>query len=109
MKTRKLIHSLAAGATAVTFASGAFAMGELGSPAQRAPFARVIQLDAGSDYVNVYHNEIATIVKGGKAFTWKFDTLGTPSFELAEIAPSNFNAGDVQVYVSPSPNELSGG
>ncbi len=110
MKTRKLIQSLAAGAIAVTFASGAFAMMDLGTQAQQGATAdRVIKLDTGSKYLTVYHGEIATIVSGGKAFTWRFDTLGTPSFGLAEIAPRDFNAGAVRVYVHPSPNELSGG
>ena len=82
---------------------------ELGTPAQGALSARVIKLDTGSKYLTVYHGEIATIVSGGKAFTWRFDTLGTPSFELAEIAPPDFGARAVRVYVAPSPDELSGG
>ena len=109
MKTRKLIHSLAASAIAVTFASGAFAMDELGTPAQGARADRVINLGAGSKYVNVHRGEIATIVKDGKSFTWMFDTLGTPSFGLAAIAPPDFGADQVRVYVSPSPGDLSGG
>ena len=109
MKTRKLIQSLAAGAIAVTFASGAFAMMDLGTQAQGTPNARVIKLDTGSKYLTVYHGEIATIVSGGKAFTWRFDTLGTPSFQLSEIAPPDFGAGADRVYVHPSPNELAGG
>lgn len=109
MKTRKLIQSLAAGAIAVTFASGAFAMMDFGTQAQGARADRVIKLDTGSAYLTVYHGEIATIVSGGKAFTWRFDTLGTPSFELAKIAPPDFGAGAVRVYVHPSPDELSGG
>ena len=109
MKTRKLIQSLAAGAIAVTFASGAFAMMDLGTQAQGTPNVRVIKLDTGSRYLTVHRGEIATIVNGGKAFTWKFDTLGTPSFQLSEIAPPDFGAGAVRVYVHPSRNELSGG
>ena len=109
MKTRKLIHSLAASAIAVTFASGASAMGpDFGTQAQGSRADRVIQLGSGSNYLNVHRGEIATIVKDGKSFTWMFDTLGTPSFELAEIAPRDFGAGAVRVYVAPSAGELSG-
>lgn len=117
MKTRKLIQSLAAGAIGVTFACGAFAIDSmshqrdsnapLGTPAQEAPSARVIKLGPGSKYVNVYRGEIVTIVNGEKAFTWRFDTLGTPSFELAKIAPPDFGAGHVRVYVAPDLYEKS--
>jgi len=119
MKTRKLIQSLAAGAIAATFASSAFAMDSvahqrdtnapLGTPAQGALAARVIKLGTGSEHLNVNRGEIVTIVNGGKAFTWRFDTLGTPSFGLAKIAPRDFGTGHVRVYVSPSPEDLSGG
>ena len=118
MKTRKLIQSLAAGAIAVTFASGAFAIDSvshqrdanapLGTPAQGALAARVIKLGAGSEYLNVNRGETVTIVNGEKAFTWRFDTLGTPSFELAKIAPRDFGTGHLRVYVAPDPYELSG-
>ena len=110
MKTRKLIQSLAAGAIGVIFTSGAFAIDSmshqrdtnapLGTPAQGASADRIIKIGTGSKYLNVYRGEIVTIVNGEKAFTWKFDTLGTPSFELAKIAPRDFGAGQVRVYVA---------
>ena len=118
MKKRKLIQSLAAGAIAVTFASGAFAMDSvshqrdtnapLGTPAQAAQAARVIKLGAGSEYLNVNRGEIVTIANGEKAFTWMFDTLGTPSFELAKIAPRDFGTGHLRVYVALDPNDIGG-
>ncbi len=117
MKTRKLIQSLAAGALGVTLASGAFAVDSmsyqretnapLGTPAQGALTARVVRLGPGSKYLNVYRDEIVTIVNGEKSFTWKFDTLGEPSFELAKIAPRDFGADQVQVYVSLDPIDKS--
>lgn len=117
MKTRKLIQSLAAGAIAVTFASGAFAIDSvaqqrdtnapLGTPVEGALPDRVIKLHAGSKYLNVHQGEIVTIDNGGKAFTWKFDTLGTPSFALAQIAPQDFGARAVRVYVSPGRDDIS--
>lgn len=117
MKARKLIHSLAAGAIAVAFASGASAMDSvshardtdapLGTPAQAALASRIIRLGIGSEYVNVNRGEVVTIVNGENAFTWMFDTLGTPSFELAKIAPQDFGTGHLRVYVAPDPNYLS--
>ena len=119
MKTRKSIQSLAAGAIGVALASGAFAIdavsmsrqrdinAPLGTPAQGALNARVIKLGPGSRYLNVYRNEIVTIVNGEKAFTWKFDTLGEPSFGLAKIAPRDFGADHVRVYVSLDPIDKS--
>lgn len=114
MKTRKLIQRLAAGAIAVTFASGAFAMDSvshqrdtnapLGTPAQAAQAARVIKLGADSEYLNVTRGETVTIVNGDKAFTWMFDTLGTPSFDLTKIAPRDFGTGHLRVYVAPDEN-----
>ncbi len=117
MNTRKLIQSLAAGFIGVTFASGALAIDSmsqqretnapLGTPAQGTPTARVIKLGPGSKYVNVERGEIVTIVNGEKAFTWRFDTLGTYSFELTKIAPRDFGADLVRVYVSPNLFEKS--
>ena len=118
MKTRKLIQSLVAGAIGVTFASGTFAMhtmshqretnAPLGTPSQNAIADRIVKLGPGSKYLNVYQGEIVTIVNGEKAFTWKFDTLGEPSFELAKIAPGNFGAGQVRVYVTADPGKNTG-
>lgn len=116
MKARKLIQSLAAGAIAIAFASGASAMDSvshtrdanapLGTPAQAALATRIIKLGTGSEYVNVNRGEAVTIVNGEKAFTWMFDTMGTPSFELAKIAPRDFGTGHLSVYVAPDPNYL---
>ncbi len=115
MKTRKLIHSLAAGAVAVTLASGAFAMDSvshqratnvpLGTPAPAALATRVIKLGAGSKYLNVNRGEIVTIVNGEKAFTWRFDMVSMPSLELAKIAPRDFGTGHLRVYVAVDQDE----
>ena len=116
MKTRKLIQSLAASAIAITFSSGTFAMDSmshqrdtnapLGTPAQGALAARVIKLGTGSEYLNVNRGEVVTIANGEQAFTWMFDTLGTPSFELAKIAPRDFGTGHLSVYVASEPRDL---
>jgi len=117
MKTRKLIQRLVAGVIGVTFAFGAFANDSmshqresnapLGMLSQETLAVRIIKLDPESKYVNVYRDEIVTIVRGGKSFTWMFNTLGAPSFELAKIAPQGFDAGQVRVYVSFDPAKNS--
>ncbi len=126
MKTRKLIQGFAAVAIAVTFAPGAFAAehdffpwqrdsqapvqgmagaspranAPFGSPAQGMPAARVVKLNADAKYLNIQRGEVVTVVNGEKTFTWRFDTLGTPTFELAKIAPQDFGTGHIVVYVA---------
>ena len=120
MKTRKLIQSLAAGVIGVIFASGAYASDSmsmsqqraanapLGTPAEGALADRIVKLGPASRYLNVYRGDTITIVSGEKAFTWKFDTLGTPVFELAKIAPRDFGAGQITVYVDISQYDQAG-
>lgn len=119
MNTRNIIRGLSAVAIAVTFASGAFANEEnvylaqadsvkvtraanapLGVSAQGAPADRVVKINAKTKYVNVIRGTVVSIVNGDKTFTWKYDTLGTPKIELVKIAPADFGAGKVMVYVS---------
>lgn len=116
MKIRTLTQGFIAGIAALTFASGAFATDTIRHQQETDPFGtfapakaavRVIKLNAGSKYLNVERGETVTIVKGEKAFTWKFDTFPTPSFALAKIAPNDFGAGQIRVYVTPNPDERS--
>ena len=119
MKTRNIIQGLAAVAIAVTCASGAYANDEnvylaqadsvkttratnapLGVSAQGMAADRVVKISAKTKYVNVIRGTVVTIQNGDKSFTWKYDTLGTPKIELAKIAPKDFGAGNVMVYVS---------
>jgi len=117
MKTRKLIQRLAAGAIAVTFASGALAMhsvshqrdtnAPLGMAAPEALADRVIKLGAGSESLDVVRGKIVTIVNGEKSFTWRFDTFGEPSFALAKIAPRDFGTGHIRVNVMTDWDNMS--
>lgn len=75
----------------------------LGSAAPEAAAGRTIELRPGTKYVNVVRTETVKLVREGKSFTWNFDTLGTPNFNLAEVAPRDFPASGVRVYVAPSP------
>lgn len=72
-----------------------------GSMASANEADRTIVLKPGSKYVNVEREEIVTLKYGDKLFTWKFDTLGTPTFALSEIAPREFGATQARVYVAP--------
>lgn len=80
----------------------------LGSAASAASAARQIDLRPGEKYVNVTRGEIALIKADGKAFAWKFDTLGTSVFNLSDIAPKDINVQGVRVYVARDPYEVGG-
>lgn len=77
----------------------------LGIAAPVAAAERRIVLNSGTRYANVVRGETVTFVYGDKSFPWQFDTLGQPSFRLAEIAPKDFGTGHVQVYVGPNPSD----
>lgn len=61
---------------------------------------RTVNIDSTTRYLNVTRFDTVKINVGGKSVTWKFDTLGTPSFPLASIIPE---AKGVTVYVAESP------
>lgn len=61
---------------------------------------RVIVLDRSVSAINVDRMETVEFRLGDTRSTWTFDTLGTPSFALAEILPG---AGGVTVFVAESP------
>lgn len=81
-----------------------------GAPAPANAADRRIELIPGSKWVNVTGGETVTFVEGGKAFTWRFDPFlfNTAPFGLAEIAPKDFSAQNVRVYVAPDPKYISG-
>ena len=71
-------------------------LGMTGNPEQA---ERYIVLKAGKKFVNVTQGETVKFTSGDKSFTWKFDTLGTPNFQLANIAPADFEANNARIYV----------
>lgn len=116
MKIRTLAQGFVAAAAALTFASGAFANDTIrhnqetdrfGTVALENAASRVIKLDANSKSLNVMRGENVTIVKDGKSFKWNFNTLDTSTFDLAKIAPNDFGAGNIKVYVGRSREENS--
>jgi hypothetical protein len=66
---------------------------------------RVINLDAGTQYVNVTNGETVQFnLNGQAAFTWHFDTFSNEtSFELSKIAPATAGVEGVRVYVASNP------
>lgn len=81
---------------------------DLGNAALEAKAARVITLKPMTKWANVQRGETVTFVYGAKSFTWYFDTLGTPNFALAEIAPKDFGTGHIRVYVGPNASDSNG-
>ncbi|MFN7085240.1 MAG: CzcE family metal-binding protein [Burkholderiales bacterium] len=75
----------------------------LGSATSPQSSDRGIELRPGDRYVNVTRGETVLITVGGKSFAWKFDTLGTPVFDLQEIAPKDIDVAGVKVYVGSDP------
>ena len=74
----------------------------LGTPAAETFTERTINLLPDTKYVNVEQGEIVKFSKGGKTFSWSFDTQGTPNFNLNEIAPKGAMVDNVRVYVGPN-------
>lgn len=115
---RAITNAVMAGAMAMFISSGAFANHTLrhqqetdpyGTSAPERSASRVIKLDSDAKAMRVTRRETATITKDGKSFTWNFFTFNTATFYLKEIAPKDFNAGDIRVYVDAAPEDSSGG
>jgi len=108
---RKLSTLIVAGALLSAFGSGALAYNlegkHLGSAASSQMTDRQVELRPGDKFLNVNRGETVLIKAGGQSFAWKFDTLGTPVFNLGEIAPGDFNLQGVKVYVGQSPYAIS--
>ena len=70
-----------------------------GMPGNPEQADRNIALKAGKKFANVTQGATVKFTSGDKSFTWKFDTLGTPNFQLADIAPTDFETNNVRIYV----------
>lgn len=73
----------------------------LGSAVSAKNADRTVVLKPNVESVNIERGEIVTLVYMDKSFTWKFDTLGFPTFRLAEVAPKDFGIGHVRIAVFP--------
>jgi hypothetical protein len=93
------------------FASGAQAAGgatgtsaDFGALANGSAVDRQIVIAPGASSVNVVDGETVQFIKDGKSFNWHFSTFsGEPTLALAKIAPADFDAAGVKVYVDPDP------
>ena len=66
----------------------------------KAPSSRSIEITPQTRHINVTQLETITFKLGDKRVNWTFDTLNTQAFPLSSIVPG---AGEVTVYVAPSP------
>lgn len=69
---------------------------------------RVIEIRAGTQYVNVTGGETILFKVGSKSFVRKFYTmLDHGNFDLSEIAPSDLDVRGVRVFCDPDLYERS--
>lgn len=87
--------------TALGLPAAATAAEHFGGPALAKNADRTVVLTADTKSVNIERGEIVTLVYMDKSFTWKFDTLGVPTFPVADIAPKDFGTGHVRLAVFP--------
>ena len=66
----------------------------------KAPSSRSIEITPQTRHINVTQLETITFKLGDKRVNWTFDTWNTQAFPLSSIVPG---AGEVTVYVAPSP------
>lgn len=88
------------------FAAGAdtFRNGQsfYGEPANGTQNARVVDL-ATAKYANVKYGETVKFVSAGKTFVWTFNGIDQRAVNLAKIAPQDFEAKSLTVYVDKNP------
>ena len=108
MHTGKLVTLTAIGALAalLSLPTLAMPMDPLGTAVQAGKADREVTLADGAKHLNVQRDETVKINVGGKSFTWRFDTFGLPVIKLSEIAPADFGAKDVKIYISVDPARL---
>ena len=66
--------------------------------ASKGPAEREVNLTSGLRHLNVVAGETVRFIDGGKDVSWRFDTLGNPTFLLSEVIPG---APRIEVHVSP--------
>lgn len=77
---------------------------DLGYVGEAAPAARVIEIDAGTRYLNVHNGETVTIRQDGHSFTWHVQAPNNlNAVPLSRIAPQQDAGHDVLVYIAASP------
>lgn len=96
--------ALAAAFAVPAFAASPAAHPNYGTSVPAGQADREIRLDSATRWVNVHQNETIRFVVGTQSFMWKFDTLGTPTFDLNQVAPAGvLGRAPITVYVAPDP------
>jgi hypothetical protein len=93
--------ALAAAAPSATAADWGAALrrGDLGSPSQAA-FQKTVKITAATRYITVEHFQTVKFENDkGQSFVWRFDSFGEYGFLLQVIAPKDFAAGAIRVYI----------
>jgi len=108
MKTmQRLTIALAFAAASIGGAHAAGLNGtaaDYGTQTAAANADRIINIDAGTKYVNVDNGETVQFKVDGQMFTWHFDTVGNgTSFDLSKIAPASAKLQGIQAYVAANP------
>jgi hypothetical protein len=76
---------------------------DFGAAATAGSADHTIELKAGTKWVNVTCGETVRFTEGDKSFTWHVLTFHGGPFNLSSIAPKDFDAKGVRVYVAADP------
>lgn len=79
--------------------------GAFGQPVAEAPASAKVVDVTNANTLNVYRGDVVTFRNGASAFTWKFDPKNHGRVALKTIAPADFKAPDVMIYVARSESE----
>jgi hypothetical protein len=102
--TFAITAAAAALAAAASTSSFAFTKADaIGERADGAMAGRVVNLGSAPRHLNVDYGDVVRFVANGREFAWSFDGVGD-KVKLSEIAPSEFNAPDITVYVNQTLN-----
>jgi hypothetical protein len=103
-KTFAITAAAAALAAAASTSSFAFTRADaIGERVDGADAARVVNLASAPRHLNVDYGDVVRFTANGRDFVWNFDGV-SDKVKLSEIAPSDFNAPDVTVYVNQTLN-----
>jgi len=79
--------------------------GWLGKPVAEATTAAKTVDVTKIDALNVDCGDVVTFRNGAKSFSWKFEVPNHGRVDLSAIAPADFNAPNINVYVARAESE----
>jgi hypothetical protein len=77
-----------------------------GVPVQASPNHRVVDMKA-TEHLNIVCGDMITFRNGDKSFSWKFDVVNHRAVNLQAIAPADFGAKSLMIYVDRNEMERS--